>query len=40
MEQKLAERVRNDWPKTRVMVVSANFPERQAALDAYIGKAD
>jgi CheY-like chemotaxis protein len=35
---KLAELVRNDWPETKVMVVSANFPEGQAALDAYIGK--
>lgn len=35
---KLAERVRSDWPRTKVMVVSANLPENRDVLDAFIGK--
>jgi CheY-like chemotaxis protein len=35
---KLAERVRHEWPNTKVMVVSANLPETPVRLDAYIGK--
>ena len=35
---KLAERVRRDWPRTKVMVVSANLPENRDVLDAFIGK--